>query len=335
MENFHKNKVFKEIKNLFQFKKLFKYKKKKYNPNIDDEYFYEKNKINKINHKISFNPTESIINDEIKNIKKENNYTNNNLNGKNDFFKNDIKKVQIIPDFNKKFLPNFSLYDNSKNRKMNYSKICVKSNENNEFSHIINKNSNIKLYQNSKFNPNFNYNNNFYRNSIPQKLINSKNNYYFNNNIIIYNAILRNNFYLNSNLDNNDSFNYNNIVNPYFSEYFSSLLFSKNDEDSKSEKNKLVVPKKENTCILEINIKLDNNKKYNFKLNKFDDLFETVQIFCQINKLNSNLYIPIIINIMKALNSIYGIYNMKLNEKEINELQFLKCFFFNSDNNSI
>ena len=91
--------------------------------------------------------------------------------------------------------------------------------------------------------------------------------------------------------------------------------------------------KKENTCILEINVKISKDKTYNFILKRFDDLFETVQIFCQINELDTNLYIPIIVNIIKALNSIYGIYNLELNEKEIQKLLLLKYFYCNSEKN--
>ena len=118
----------------------------------------------------------------------------------------------------------------------------------------------------------------------------------------------------------------------YTSQNYYNMLFSKNEEKTKNE-NIIIDPKKENTCILEISLKLTNDKMYNFKLNRFDDLFETVQIFCQINDLNAKLYIPIIINIMKALNSIYGIFNLKLTQKEIDELQMLKYLCFNSEEN--
>ena len=50
-------------------------------------------------------------------------------------------------------------------------------------------------------------------------------------------------------------------------------------------------------------------------------MFKTVKIFCEINKLDIKLIRPFIIYIIKALNSIFGIYNLKLKEDEI---QFLK-----------
>ena len=111
---------------------------------------------------------------------------------------------------------------------------------------------------------------------------------------------------------------------------FNNVLFSKNETNISSDtiNNNILDPKKENTCILEINLKIGKDKIYSFKLKRFDDLFETVQIFCQIHQLNSNLYLPIINNIIKALNCIYGIYNIKLSQKEINELMFLKHLYY-------
>ena len=365
MEDFHKNNYTKEYrKKQFQYRKTFNYNKKKYNPNFyiyKDNYFHEKNELNKNNNKTSFNTIESTKkksittyinnntkNEEIKNIKKENNYINNNSTINNIILKRDINREQIMPNLNNNILSNFSSKNSAKNdnsskniSKINYFKKNINIKNKNELYNI--NSSNIKLNQSSQLipfynSPNFNYNNNFYLYTMPQKMNNSINNYYINNNIIIYNGAHNNIIYSNPNLNNNNSiinFN-NNVVNPYISKnYFNNLLFSKNEEESNSDKNGIIDPKKENTCILEINIKFGENKNYNFKLNRFDDLFETVHIFCQINSLNSNLYIPIIINIMKALNSIYGIYNMKLKEKEINELHFLKYFFFNSNDDSI
>ena len=46
-------------------------------------------------------------------------------------------------------------------------------------------------------------------------------------------------------------------------------------------------------------------------------MFRTVKIFCEINKLDIKLIRPLIIYIIKALNSIYGIYNLYLKPDEI------------------
>ena len=78
---------------------------------------------------------------------------------------------------------------------------------------------------------------------------------------------------------------------------------------------------KENTDILEIHVKISKKEKLVFKIRRYDDMFKTVKIFCEINKLDIKLIRPLIIYIIKALNSIYGIYNLKLKSDEI---QFLK-----------
>jgi hypothetical protein len=57
-------------------------------------------------------------------------------------------------------------------------------------------------------------------------------------------------------------------------------------------------------------------------------MFKTVKIFCEINKLDIKLIRPLIIYIIKALNSIFGIYNLKLKEDEIQFLKDIKNEFF-------
>ena len=124
-------------------------------------------------------------------------------------------------------------------------------------------------------------------------------------------------------LFNNDRFIYGN-----------KALFSKNDDDIIDTKDDIILnPKKENTCILEINIKF-GDKNSNFKLRRYDNMFETVEVFCAINNINNNLYIPIIVYIIKALNTIYGIFNLKLFEEEINHILYLKNLYqkTNDDN---
>ena len=81
---------------------------------------------------------------------------------------------------------------------------------------------------------------------------------------------------------------------------------------------------KENTDILTINIKVSNNETLVFKIRRYDDMFKTVKIFCEINKLDAKYIRPLILYIIKALNGIYGIVNLKLKEDEIKFLCGLK-----------
>ena len=80
---------------------------------------------------------------------------------------------------------------------------------------------------------------------------------------------------------------------------------------------------KENTDILSINVKVSENESLVFKIRRYDDMFKTVKIFCEINHLDIKFIRPFILYIIKALNGIYGLYNLTLNDEEI---EFLKEF---------
>ena len=89
---------------------------------------------------------------------------------------------------------------------------------------------------------------------------------------------------------------------------------------------------KENTDILEIYVKISNTNTLLFKIRRYDDMFRTVKIFCEINKLDTKLIRPLIIYIIKALNSIYGVYNLTLKKDEIEFLKKLKREFYDDEN---
>ena len=92
---------------------------------------------------------------------------------------------------------------------------------------------------------------------------------------------------------------------------------------AKNENNN-IIDKNENIVILEINIKISNNKSIYFKLRKYDDMFEIVKECCKKNNLNENYINFFVYTIIKALNSIYGIYNICLKEDEIKFLKEIK-----------
>ena len=96
--------------------------------------------------------------------------------------------------------------------------------------------------------------------------------------------------------------------------------------------NNLFEKDKENTDILEIKVKVAQNKTLTFKIRRYDDMFKTVKIFCEINKLDIKLIRPLIIYIIKALNSIYGIYNLRLRRDEIEFLKELKEKYYEDKN---
>ena len=95
--------------------------------------------------------------------------------------------------------------------------------------------------------------------------------------------------------------------------------------------NSLFEKDKENTDILEINVKVSERETLTFKIRRYDDMFKTVKIFCEINKLDIKLIRPFIIYIIRALNSIYGIYNLNLKNDEIKFLKDIKSNYFNDE----
>ena len=88
----------------------------------------------------------------------------------------------------------------------------------------------------------------------------------------------------------------------------------------------IINPIVENTEILQVNVKVSKDKSVIFKLRRFDDLFLTVKLFCEINNIQEKLMKPIITKALCTLNSIYQIYNTQLDEKNIKILQMLKNF---------
>jgi hypothetical protein len=51
----------------------------------------------------------------------------------------------------------------------------------------------------------------------------------------------------------------------------------------------------ENIEVLGVKVKLTTNKKVWFRLKRYDDVFETIKVFCEINKIDDSLIKPLII----------------------------------------
>ena len=88
----------------------------------------------------------------------------------------------------------------------------------------------------------------------------------------------------------------------------------------------IINPFVENTEILQVNVKIAKDKNVMFKLRRFDDLFLTVKLFCEINSIEEKLIKPIIIKALCTLNSIYQIYNTQLDSQNIKILKMIKAF---------
>jgi len=83
-------------------------------------------------------------------------------------------------------------------------------------------------------------------------------------------------------------------------------------------------PQYENTEILKVNVKISKDKFATFKLKRYDDVFETIKLFCEINSVDEKLIKPLIIKSLSTLNTIYQIVNCKLEKEQINLLKEIK-----------
>ena len=268
-------------------------------------------------------------------------------------------KENIPPNIN----TNYNNFINNKNfkelKEYNISSINITSQEFKEAFYVPKRLNNLyNMYSNNNNNQIINkdrkINENNFKNSSSLSLgstlgiINmlNQNNLLQNNNnqnLNGFNSLLNNNnLFCNQNLNlniNNSSiidaiqpFNLYDSINENsfhklnsLDSFHSSLKAQINNSIIENEK------ERENTDILEINVKIAEKKTLIFKIRRYDDMFKTVKIFCEINKLDTMLIRPFIVYIIKALNSIYGIYNLSLKSEEIRFLKDIKKYFFSEN----
>jgi len=83
-------------------------------------------------------------------------------------------------------------------------------------------------------------------------------------------------------------------------------------------------PTFENTEILNVQVKISKDRTAVFKLKRYDDLFLTIKLFCEINSVDEKLIKPLIIKSLSALNTIYQVMNSQLDNQQINVLKTIK-----------
>lgn len=83
-------------------------------------------------------------------------------------------------------------------------------------------------------------------------------------------------------------------------------------------------PSLENIEVLRVNVKLEEGKNAVFKLKRYDDVFETIKLFCEINSVDEKLIKPLIIKSLSTLNTIYQIMNSKVNDEQIEIMKKIK-----------
>lgn len=80
----------------------------------------------------------------------------------------------------------------------------------------------------------------------------------------------------------------------------------------------------ENTEILKVQVKINKNETATFKIKRFDDLFLTISLFCEIYSIDEKLMKPIIMKVLSSLNTIYQIYNSDISKENIDTLKKIK-----------
>ena len=99
-----------------------------------------------------------------------------------------------------------------------------------------------------------------------------------------------------------------------------NININKENEDDNEAKKKM----DENIVILAINIKISKDKTIFFELRKYDDMFEVIQNVCEKNQIEEQIHRHLPRIIMRALNSVYGIMNLKLKKEEIELLNIIR-----------
>ena len=104
------------------------------------------------------------------------------------------------------------------------------------------------------------------------------------------------------------------------------IIKNKFDENINEIKNneQQINPYYENTEILKVNVKLSNNQTVVFKIRRFDDLFLTIKLFCEINSIDEKFIKPLIIKSLSTINTIYQLYNSNISSENIHILKRIK-----------
>ena len=135
--------------------------------------------------------------------------------------------------------------------------------------------------------------------------------------------------------NNSDNSNMSNSTQDSLNEaQFSTMKKDVSFYDKKKEKNlikneEIIVTHKtnpafENTVILNVKVKISKDNIAIFKLKRFDDVFTTIQYFCEINNLDEKFIKPLIIKSLCAINTLYQLMNCNINKDNLELLQTIK-----------
>ena len=228
---------------------------------------------------------------------------------------NDMKEAYYIPKILSKVNSSNTTQQESyflerKHNSLNNINLNLFKNNNHDYLNFNRRKSSIN------FNKNFDISNS---SNIPLKSIN----FFDSKNIGSISTINLPNF--------QQCLNNNNLNNNPFHHMMPQLELNKCILKTQINNNNLFEKEKENTDILEINVKVSQTDILTFKIRRFSKWFPIFFIICEINKLDIKLIRPFIIYIIRALNSIYGLYNLNLKKDEIEIIKDIRKRFFNED----
>ena len=75
---------------------------------------------------------------------------------------------------------------------------------------------------------------------------------------------------------------------------------------------------------MRVNIKVSKDKVVVFRLRRFDNLFMSINLFCEFNKIDKKLIQPIISKILSSLNIVYKVMNSNVSKENILTLNEVK-----------
>ena len=88
--------------------------------------------------------------------------------------------------------------------------------------------------------------------------------------------------------------------------------------------------KKDNICVFEVRIRLNEDTWCNFRLGRYDDFFISFRNFCVVNNIPIYLFKPIMIHIIISMNKIYSLFNYSLNQENQLYLSRIKKIYYSN-----
>ena len=116
----------------------------------------------------------------------------------------------------------------------------------------------------------------------------------------------------------------NNLTNNFIKNKFDD---EENNNTESKEKTQTSNKYLENTEVLQVKVKISENETATFKIKRYDDLFLTISVFCEIYSIDERLMKPLILKTLSGLNTIYQVYNSNISKDNIKILKNAKEYF--------